>query len=668
MKTNVDQKINELREKIREYDYYYYVLAESKVSDYEYDKLLKELESLEQKYPEYITPDSPTQRVGSDLTKEFLPVKHQIPMLSLANSYNSEDLLDFDKRIKNLLNITENIEYVTELKIDGVSISLLYEDSKLKRAATRGDGFTGEDVTNNIKTIRSIPLSVKTDTPISFEVRGEVFMEIEQFNKLNNQRKNEGLKLFANPRNSTAGTLKLQDPKIVNARPLDVFTYYLYSEQISFETHLENLGFLKKLGFKVNTNFRLCKNINEVLNYCSYWEEKRNELPYEIDGVVIKVNNIKFQNELGNVAKSPRWAIAFKFKAQQITTKLNKITWQVGRTGAVTPVAELEPVFLAGSTISRATLHNKDEIKRKDIREGDIVVIEKGGDVIPKVVKVVLEKRSQDSKEVIIPTTCPVCGEKLFQPEDEVAIYCTNNLCPAQIKGRIEHFASRGAMDIEGLGESLVSLFVDLGLLKSITDIYELKNKRDKLIDIERLGEKSVDNLLEAIEKSKQQPFERVLFALGIRYVGTGVAKKLVKELKNIDKIITSSKEKIEEIPEIGPSIAQSLKDYFSKSENLEIIEKLKIAGLKFEIEENENADNSLSNTTFVLTGTLDNYSREEAKAEIEKRGGKVSSSVSKKTTYVLAGEKPGSKIDKAKKLNVKIINETEFEKLIGKQ
>ncbi len=668
MKTNVDQKINELREKIREYDYYYYVLAESKVSDYEYDKLLKELESLEQKYPEYITPDSPTQRVGSDLTKEFLPVKHQIPMLSLANSYNSEDLLDFDKRIKNLLNITENIEYVTELKIDGVSISLLYEDSKLKRAATRGDGFTGEDVTNNIKTIRSIPLSVKTDTPISFEVRGEVFMEIEQFNKLNNQRKNEGLKLFANPRNSTAGTLKLQDPKIVNARPLDVFTYYLYSEQIRFETHLENLGFLKKLGFKVNTNFRLCKNINEVLNYCSYWEEKRNELPYEIDGVVIKVNNIKFQNELGNVAKSPRWAIAFKFKAQQITTKLNKITWQVGRTGAVTPVAELEPVFLAGSTISRATLHNKDEIKRKDIREGDIVVIEKGGDVIPKVVKVVLEKRSQDSKEVIIPTTCPVCGEKLFQPEDEVAIYCTNNLCPAQIKGRIEHFASRGAMDIEGLGESLVSLFVDLGLLKSITDIYELKNKRDKLIDIERLGEKSVDNLLEAIEKSKQQPFERVLFALGIRYVGTGVAKKLVKELKNIDKIITSSKEKIEEIPEIGPSIAQSLKDYFSKSENLEIIEKLKIAGLKFEIEENENADNSLSNTTFVLTGTLDNYSREEAKAEIEKRGGKVSSSVSKKTTYVLAGEKPGSKIDKAKKLNVKIINETEFEKLIGKQ
>ncbi len=667
MKTNVEQRINELREKIREYDYYYYVLAESKVSDYEYDKLLKELESLEQKYPEYVTPDSPTQRVGSDLTKEFLPVKHQIPMLSLANSYNSEDLLDFDKRIKNLLNITENIEYVTELKIDGVSISLLYEDSKLKRAATRGDGFTGEDVTNNIKTIRSIPLSVNTDTPITFEVRGEVFMEIEQFNKLNIQRKNEGLKLFANPRNSTAGTLKLQDPKIVNTRPLDVFTYYLYSEQINFETHLENLEFLKKLGFKVNVNFRLCKNINEVLDYCNYWNEKRSDLPYEIDGVVVKVNNINFQKELGNVAKSPRWAIAYKFKAQQITTKLNKITWQVGRTGAVTPVAELEPVFLAGSTISRATLHNKDEIKRKDIREGDIVIIEKGGDVIPKVVKVVFEQRSEHSKEVKIPTVCPVCGEKLFQPEDEVAIYCTNNLCPAQIKGRIEHFASRGAMDIEGLGESLVSLFVDLGLFESITDIYELKNKRDELINIERLGEKSVDNLLEAIEKSKQQPFERVLYALGIRYVGTGVAKKLVKELKNIDNIIFSSKEEIEKIPEIGPSIAQSLKDYFSKNENLEIIEKLRKAGLKFEIEENENTDNSLSNTTFVLTGTLDKYSREEAKAEIEKRGGKVSSSVSKKTTYVLAGEKPGSKIDKAKKLNVKIIDEAEFEKLLRK-
>ena len=668
MKTDVEQKIDELRKKIREYDYHYYVLAESKVSDFEYDQLLKELEALEQKYPEFITSDSPTQRVGSDLTKEFRPVKHKIPMLSLANSYNEEDLLEFDKRIKNLLNVTHDIEYVTELKIDGVSISLIYENNTFKNAATRGDGTTGEEVTNNIKTIRSIPLSVNEEPPLTFEVRGEVFMEIEQFNKLNIQREKEGLKLFANPRNSTAGTLKLQDPRLVNKRPLDIFTYYFYSEQIKFDTHLENLKFLKKLGFKVNPNFRLCKNINEVLDYCKYWNEKRDDLKYEIDGVVVKVNNIRYQNELGNVAKSPRWAIAYKFKAQQITTKLNKITWQVGRTGAVTPVAELEPVFLAGSTISRATLHNKDEIKRKDIREGDIVVIEKGGDVIPKVVRVVFEKRNEDSKEVIIPTVCPVCGERLFQPEDEVAIYCTNNLCPAQIKGRIEHFASRGAMDIEGLGESLVSLFVDLGLFKSVTDIYDLKNKRDKLITIERLGEKSVDNLLEAIENSKNQPFEKVLFALGIRYVGAGVAKKLVKELKSIDEIINLPKEKIEEIPEIGPSIAQSLKDYFSKNENIEVIEKLKKVGLKFEVEQQENEDNSLENTTFVLTGTLDKYTRDEAKLEIEKRGGKVTSAVSNKTTYVLAGDKPGSKIEKAKKLNVKIIDESEFENLIGKK
>jgi DNA ligase (NAD+) len=666
MKTSVEQKINELRTKIREYDYYYYVLAESKTTDYEYDQLLKELEALEKENPELITPDSPTQRVGSDLTKEFLPVKHKVPMLSLANSYNEEDLWDFDKRIKNLLEITEDLEYITELKIDGVSISLIYEKNKLIRAATRGDGTTGEEVTNNIKTIRSIPLSVSAEPQLDFEVRGEVFMEIEQFNRLNIQREKEGLKLFANPRNSTAGTLKLQDPKVVNKRPLDIFTYYFNSEQKQFDTHLENLEFLKKLGFKVNPNFRLCKNINEVLDYCKYWNEKRNTLPYEIDGVVIKVNSIQHQNELGNVAKSPRWAIAYKFKAQQITTKLNKITWQVGRTGAVTPVAELEPVFLAGSTISRATLHNKDELKRKDIREGDTVVIEKGGDVIPKVVKVVPEKRDGNSKGVTIPTVCPVCGEKLFQPEDEVAIYCTNNFCPAQIKGRIEHFASRGAMDIEGLGESLVSLFVDLGLFKSITDIYGLKNKRDDLITIERLGEKSVDNLLESIEKSKQQPFERVLFALGIRYVGTGVAKKLVRELKNIDKIISASKERIEEIPEIGPSIAQSLKDYFSKNENLEIIEKLKNVGLKFEVEQKADEDDSLKETTFVLTGTLSKYSREKAKEEIEKRGGKVTSSVSKKTTYVLAGDKPGSKVDKAKKLNVKIIDEAEFEHLLG--
>ncbi|MCP5060930.1 MAG: NAD-dependent DNA ligase LigA [Ignavibacteriae bacterium] len=669
MNKNVENTISDLRKKIKEYDYNYYVLANSRVSDFEYDTRLKELEALEQTYPQFITSDSPTQRVGSDLTKDFPSVKHSIPMLSLANSYNEDDLLDFDKRIKNLLDTNDDIEYVCELKIDGVSISLIYENNKFLRAITRGDGTAGEDVTNNIKTIRSIPLSV--DFALSkensfFEVRGEVFMDKGKFNDLNEEREKQGLKLFANPRNSTAGTLKLQDPKVVNERPLDAFIYYYYSTNTNFETQNESLLHISDLGLKVNNNFKLCKNINEVLEYCSNWSEQRSHLDYEIDGVVIKVNQIKFQNELGNVAKSPRWAIAYKFRAEQITTKLNKITWQIGRTGAVTPVAELTPVFLAGSTISRATLHNKDEIKRKDIREGDVVVIEKGGDVIPKVVSVELENREPNSKAVIIPTDCPACGKTLFAPEDEVAIYCTNNYCVAQIKGKLEHFSSRGAMDIEGLGESLVDLFVEEGLLKSVVDIYNLKEKREDLITIERLGEKSVDNLLEAIEKSKQQPFEKLLFAIGIRFVGAGVAKKIVCHFENIENLKFASQEEIESVHEIGKSIATSLINYFSEDENIEMINNLIKAGLKFEIEKNDNVNNTLADKIFILTGTLIKYSRNEAKAEIEKRGGRVTSSVSKKTSYVLAGENPGSKIKKAENLAIQIIDENEFEKLLG--
>ncbi|MEE9432224.1 MAG: NAD-dependent DNA ligase LigA [Melioribacteraceae bacterium] len=668
MKKNVECEINELREKIREYDYNYYVLAESKVSDFNYDKLLKELEILETSNPQLITNDSPTQRVGSDLTKNFPSVKHNTPMLSLANSYNEDDLLDFDKRIKNMLDTNDEIEYVCELKIDGVSISLVYENNKLTRAITRGDGTAGEDVTNNIKTIRSIPLSVDNkgdQEDLSFEVRGEVFMEVEKFRILNEEREKEELKLFANPRNSTAGTLKLQDPKTVNQRPLDVFIYYYYSTQTNFNSQNDNLLHLKNLSFKVNENFKLCKNINEVIEFCSYWNEHRSGLKYEIDGIVIKVNKISFQNELGNVTKAPRWAIAYKFKAEQIATKLNKITWQVGRTGAITPVAELTPVFLAGSTISRATLHNKDEIKRKDIREGDVVFIEKGGDVIPKVVSVDLEKRELDSKAVDIPTHCPACGKILFAPEDEVAIYCTNIFCNAQIKGKLEHFSSRGAMDIEGLGESLIDLFVEEGLLKSVIDIYQLKEKKEVLITIERLGEKSVDNLLEAIDKSKQQPFEKLLFALGIRFVGAGVAKKLVKEFENIEKLKSASQEEIESVHEIGSSIATSLISYFSEKENIDMIDRLITQGLQFEIEKNNNVNNTLADKIFILTGTLSKFSRTEAKSEIEKRGGRVTSAVSKKTNYVLAGESPGSKLQKAEKLGVEIINEDEFEKIL---
>ncbi len=579
IKDEIGKRISDLRKKIRIHDHNYYVLAESKLSDYNYDLLYQELVKLEEDNPEYLTLDSPTQRVGSNLTKEFLQVQHHTPMLSLSNSYEEKDLLDFDKRIKNMLNIDTEIEYTTELKIDGVSISIHYENGLLTIAATRGDGFVGEEVTNNVRTIKSLPLSVsssKKEIPSSFEIRGEVFMKVEEFKKYNEFREKNGLKLFANPRNSSAGTLKLQNPQEVASRPLDIFVYYLLSEEQTFESQSKNLDFLKEIGFKINPNSKLCSNISEVLEYCNYWNVNRAELPYDTDGVVIKVNKINLQLELGNIVKSPRWAIAYKFAAQRISTKLKNITWQVGRTGAVTPVAELEPVFLAGSTISRATLHNRDEIERKDIRVGDTVLIEKGGDVIPKIIEVDLTKRSPNTSSTKIPTLCPDCGEKLVYSEEEVAIYCVNNQCSAQVKGQIEHFASRVAMDIEGLGKSLVDQFVDMKYLTSYTDIYTLRDKRDELITIERLGEKSVDNLLEAIEKSKEQSFEKVLFALGIRFVGAGVAKKLSKEFKNIDALMNASKERIEEVNEIGPSISDSLLLFFSNSTNLKNIDQLK--------------------------------------------------------------------------------------------
>lgn len=670
-KQQIQKRISKLRDTIREYDYNYYVLANNLISDYDYDHLYKELVQLEKKYPEFITPDSPTQRVGSDLTKDFPTVQHHSPMLSLSNSYDEQDVLDFDKRVKNILETEEDVEYVAELKIDGVSISILYENRFLKRAATRGDGFVGEDVTKNVRTIKSVPLSILTDkenVPTTFEVRGEVFMETEEFKKLNSFRAENDLKLFANPRNSTAGTLKLQDPKEVARRPLDIFVYYLLSENQNFESQKKNLDFLTYLGFKTNPNSKLCKNIGEVLNYCHYWNENRYSLPYEIDGVVIKVNKISYQERLGNIAKSPRWAIAYKFAAQQIKTMLKKITWQVGRTGAVTPVAELEPVFLAGSTISRATLHNRDEILRKDIRIGDVIILEKGGDVIPKIVAVDPDERSASSSKTTFPTKCPICGSELFYPSEEVAIYCVNPKCPAQIKGKIEHFASRGAMDIEGLGKSLIDQFVDLELLKSYVDIYELKNQRDKLISIERLGEKSVDNLLEAIEKSKTKPFEKVLFALGIRFVGVGVAKILAEEFKNINSLMKATKEEIEQIYDIGPRIAESVVEFFSIKENRESIQSLINHGLNFEVENIERKDNIFEGLSFVLTGTLNKFKREDAKNEIEKRGGKITSAVSSKTNYILTGENAGSKLEKAKKLNLNIISEDDFIKLIEKK
>jgi DNA ligase (NAD+) len=671
MSNQVQKKIEELRQQILEHDYRYYVLAEPEISDEEYDRLFKELEKLETENPKLITPGSPTQRVGKDLTKDFKPVQHKIPMLSLANTYSEEDLLEFDRRVREGLPESEKIEYMVELKIDGASVSIRYVNGFLQTAATRGDGVIGEEITSNVKTIKSVPLKLKKLSSNSYsfrdiEVRGEIYMRLDDFLKLNKEREIAGDKLFANPRNSAAGTLKMQDPRIVSKRKLSMFSYSLISDEDDPETQSENLNLLKELGFVVNPEFRLCSNINEALEICHVLESKRESLPYEIDGAVIKVNSLKQQRILGNIAKSPRWAVAFKFKARQAYSILKDITWQVGRIGSVTPVAELEPVFLSGSTISRATLHNFDEIKRKDIRIGDKVIVEKGGDVIPKIVGVVLSERNKKSKPVKPPSKCPVCNSNLFKPEEEVAWYCENSECPAQIKGRLEHFAARGAMDIEGLGEALINLFVEKGFLNTYDEIYNLKNHWDELINIERLGEKSIDNLLNAIEKSKNQPFSKILFALGIRYVGSGAAKKLASFFNSIDDLITASEEEILSIHEIGKSISDSIKTFFSDKKNLEIIERLKSAGLNFYAEKKSIKPGALFDKTFVLTGALIGFSREEAGDKITFMGGKVTSAISNKTDYIVAGNKPGSKLDKAKVLGIKIINEKEFIEMLN--
>jgi len=667
------KKVEKLRDIIKTHEYKYYVLAEPTISDQEYDNLMKQLEKLEEENPHLITPDSPTQRVGKDLTKEFKPVKHAVPMLSLSNTYNEDDLIDFDRKVREALPKDEKVSYVVEMKIDGASISIHYKNGYILSAATRGDGTVGEDVTANVKTIKSIPLKinpdVKTPFPLDdFIVRGEIFMDIDGFKKLNKEREINGEKLFANPRNSAAGTLKMQDPKIVSKRPLNIFIYtLLLNNSEELQTQEENLKILKELGFNVNQNYKLCKNINEALNVCHQFEEKRDALSYEIDGAVIKVNSIRQQKIIGSIAKSPKWAVAFKFKAKQEITRIKKITWQVGRTGAITPVAEMEPVLLAGSTVSRATLHNIDEINRKDIREGDKVILEKGGDVIPKVISVIFEERQKNSKKVLSPDKCPVCGNEISKPENEVAIYCINKECPAQIKGKLIHFASRGAMDIEGLGEALIDLFVKEKLIHNFDDIYFLKNKRDKLIAIERLGEKSVDNLFSSIEESKKKPFSKVLFALGIRYVGSGAAKKLTDYFLNIDKLIYADEDEISSISEIGPRISKSVKEYFSDENNLKIISSLKKHGLNFTEGKIKKETSFFTGKTFVLTGTLKDFTRNKAADEIINRGGKITSSISKKTDYLLCGKNPGSKLKKAESSGVAVLKEDEFKKKLEK-
>lgn len=662
------KKIKDLREKIKDADYRYYVLADPDIDDYTYDMMLKELEDIEEKYPSLITEDSPTQRVSGEPLRIFKTIIHKNPMLSLSNSYNFNELTEFDSRVRNILSETKekNFEYVCELKFDGLAVSLVYENGKLKTAATRGDGNEGDDVTQNIKTIRSIPLSVSHKKIKNFEVRGEVFFRKEDFIKINEEQELKGEKIFANARNTAAGTLKLKDSRIVASRQLNFYSYYFYSDDIKIESHIHCIELLKEMRFPLNSQFKKAADINEVRNFCDETEKIRDSLPYEIDGVVIKVNSFSQQEILGSVSRSPRWAIAYKFKAKEAETKIESIVCQVGRTGTITPVANLKPVLLSGSTISRATLHNFDEIKRKDIREGDFVKIEKGGDVIPKVLEVIIEKRDKNSRPYSIPVKCPVCGAPLEKPEDEVYYYCPNYNCEAQIKGRIGHFVQRNAMNIEGLGESIIDIFLSKGFIKNYSDIFDLGKKKDELLKLDRFGKKSVENILAAIEESKSRPFDKVLFALGIRHIGERTAKILAVNFGSIENIIKAGKEEIQKVNEIGPGIAESVSSFMKDEKNLQLIEKLKKAGLKFESDKKRIKKNAnIADKTFVLTGTLKKYKREEAQKIIEDFGGKVSSSVSRKTDFVIAGEEAGSKLQKAEALGVKVLNEIEFEKMI---
>ncbi|MCX7785763.1 MAG: NAD-dependent DNA ligase LigA [candidate division WOR-3 bacterium] len=662
-KAQAQKEIEKLRQEINYHNYRYYVLNDPVISDYEYDMLLKRLIELEQKFPELITSDSPTQRVGGEPIKEFKPVTHSPLMLSLDNTYSYEELKDFDKRIRKSVS---DFNYIVEQKVDGVAVSLKYVDAKFVQGATRGDGATGDDITQNLKTIKTIPLQL-INPPKSlrtFEVRGEVFLTKKQFEKLNQEREENGESLFANPRNAAAGSLKLLDPKLVAERKLDIFVHTVPKPPArEFTSDFTTLEVLKKVGFKVIPHSDLFDSIEKVIDYCEEWQEKRHQLPYEVDGMVVKIDEYSVREKLGETIKSPRWAVAYKYPPKQATTKIVNIFFSVGRTGVVTPVAEMEPVFLSGSTISRSTLHNFDEIKRKDIRIGDTVIIEKAGEVIPQVVKVVTDKRTGKEKPVALPTKCPVCHSHLVREAEEVALRCVNASCPAQIKGRLLHFASRSAMDIEGLGYAMVEMLVNKNLVKDFADLYALKY--EDIINLERMGEKSTQNLLNAIENSKNRPYSRVLYALGIRHIGIHTARVLVSAFPSIDKLRNATQEEIAQVMGIGPVVAESIVNFFSDKENLRLIERLKKVGLNFSEETTQKSAKPLLGKTFVLTGTLKNYTREQASEIIINLGGNVSSSVSKKTDYVLVGADPGSKYDKAKALGITIISEEEFMKMI---
>jgi DNA ligase (NAD+) len=661
-------RLADLRRKIHYHNWRYYVLNDPVISDGEYDVLMRELIELEEKHPEWITPDSPSQRLGEELTEGFSPVEHRFPMLSLDNTYNAEELREFDKRVKKGLD-GESPEYVVELKIDGVAVSLLYEKSLLVRGATRGDGQRGDDITANLKTIRSIPLQLfTTDKSLSsIEVRGEVYMPKKGFEEINLEREKLGEPPFANTRNAAAGSLKQLDPHLVAARPLDIFIHTvvgLRSEK--YKTHFDTLKALKEAGLKIHPEIKVFKLIDEVIQYSDSWEPRKGHLDFGVDGMVVKVNSYRQQETLGTTLKSPRWAISYKFPADQASTVIRMIQLQVGRTGVVTPVAILDPVLLGGTTVGRVTLHNEDEIKRKDIRVGDTVLIEKGGEVIPKVVKVVLEKRKLETIRFTFQKRCPVCKGRLERDEEEVAIRCQNVSCPAQVKGRIEYFASRRAMDIEGLGEVLVNQLVDRGLVNDYSDLYFLK--KEEVLSLERMAEKSVENLFSGIESSIKRPFSRLLFALGIPYVGDGVARILSEQYPSLDVLMKATQEELNDIPGIGLTIARSIVQFFGDKNNKRVIAKLKKSGVIAKTKAVAYRHTPLQGKTFVLTGTLLNYTREEASELIRNLGGKITSSVSKKTDFVVAGENPGAKWDKAKALEVNILNEKEFQTLITKK
>ena len=662
MAITIEQKINQLREELRQHNYNYYVLDAPTISDYEFDIKLKELQQLEAQHPEFFDANSPTQRVGGEITKNFETVAHKNRMYSLDNSYSKDDLLDWEKRLQRILGV-DQIEYVCELKYDGASINLTYENGKLKRAVTRGDGFKGDDITTNIKTIKSIPLQLRNAIVTDFEIRGEIIIPLDGFEKMNKERVEAGEDPYSNPRNTASGSLKLQDSAEVANRPLDCLLYQVVADKLPFKTHYEALQVAKRMGFKIPNTMQIATSIHAVFDFINHWDTERHHLPYETDGVVVKVNSLAFQDELGYTAKAPRWAIAYKFKAEQKSTVLKSISYQVGRTGAITPVANLEPIELAGTIVKRASLHNADQIAKLDIRVNDTVFVEKGGEIIPKVVGVDLSKRPKDSVPTKYITHCPDCGTALVRKEGDAKHYCPNEYgCPTQITGRIQHFISRKAMDIEGLGAETVELLFKEGLIHNYADLYELKE--EQIIPLERMAEKSAKNMIEGIEKSKEIPFERVLFALGIRYVGETVAKKLAKHFKNIDALMHAGYEELIAVDEIGDRIAQSIIDFSKNPVNVQLIGRLKNYGvtLALSAEALQGQTDILKGKAFVVSGVFSKMSRTELKKSIEDNGGKISSSISKKTDYIIAGENMGpSKKIKAESLQIPIISEDEY-------